>query len=359
MPQPEPIRTRPARKGLPQAKPRVARDPLADRLAARVGTARTPTAVQQAWNSGLQPDRPAEREAVAAVAAAARAPKPKPKRTRAQKVVALALTDGYNANEAAVARSKIEGDPAALITMAARALEQAASLPDIRDVRDRAAALQTYARSRSAGIDTENMAAVVVITAERMMGAELIRMRESGELAKPGAAPSQWTSLPAISTLNDLGLGSGTDRNRVAGWQRLALMSDDEFRDVIARKRESGERLARVDFVSLAPRNRPPVRDMGSGPYTVTRVGLDDIPIEEPEPSRVLPDTGDIWTANWNAIVEWSRLLRDNLDHGWPVQGDRNPSEWATIREQIMFVGRALLDFQRRVNEFPTGEDNE
>jgi len=139
------------------------------------------------------------------------------------------------------------------LTGAERALAEATTFSDFKQVRDMGEAAKAWAKARGMGIESENKAAEVIIRAERGMGQTLIEMREKGTLAKPGASPAQWTSRDATSvkTLEELGLGSGTDRNLVAKWQLLARIPEAEFNARFERVKAAGSRLAKVDFYRL------------------------------------------------------------------------------------------------------------
>jgi hypothetical protein len=142
----------------------------------------------------------------------------------------------------------------ALMDYARLALERAVALPDILDVHDRAAAIQTYIKARKLGVEPENEAAEIVIRAEWKAGGELIRMAEAGERQVGGQyhhvgknATDQLASGQLIgTTLDDLGI----DSTQSSRWQRLARLhpTEESFRHLVDTARASGERLARVDF---------------------------------------------------------------------------------------------------------------
>lgn len=139
---------------------------------------------------------------------------------------------------------------------------EAGDIDTLRDIAATATALQKGAKARGMGLEAENTAAEVILRAERAIGRSILAMRAEGQLAARGASPSQWTSRDATSvkTLADIGLGSGTDRNRVAEWQRLAEVPDAEFEARFGTIRDSGARIAKVDFYRLVkgkPERKP------------------------------------------------------------------------------------------------------
>lgn len=127
---------------------------------------------------------------------------------------------------------------------------EAGDIDALRDIASMGTALQKGAQARGLGVGAENQAAEVVLRAERAIGQTITAMREAGLLASPGASPRQWTSPDAMSikTLADLGLGSGTDRNRVHDWQKLAKMAPETFESMLAAVKEASERISKVNF---------------------------------------------------------------------------------------------------------------
>jgi hypothetical protein len=225
------------------------------------------------------------------------------------------------------------------ISLARRALAEATTLPDMKDVRSWAEALRAYAKSRGMGIEAENQAAEVVIRAERKMGTELIRMAEAGERTVAGTGGSRLLGripgLPAgerkafTAVVNAGGAtlaGMGVTPRQSSHWQRLATIDDEMFESLVVEllSRE-GARLSRMDFVRAY-----------FGP-------------DKKYPKEALHDDGDEWTAGWERMVEGSALLGKALDGGWPIQSDRTLRGWGEINDQITAVGRNLLLLQKRV----------
>jgi hypothetical protein len=199
--------------------------------------------------------------------------------------------------------------------MAQRALAEATTLPEMKDVRSWAEALRAYARSRGMGIDAENQAAEVVIRAERKMGGELARMAEAGERATQAG-----NNLQALPRLQDLGI----ERHHAEDWVRLATIPDEDWDSLVVELLANGERLSRMDFVRAYFGDRKYPR----------------------EPLR--DDAIGAWDA-WAEIVKGSAGLGKALKHGWPLQSDRTLRGWGEVNDEITAAGRALLLFQKRV----------
>jgi len=211
------------------------------------------------------------------------------------------------------------------ISLARRALAEATTLPEMKDVRATAATLLEWAKKRGLGIAAENPFAEVVICAERKMGAELKRMAEAGERRThntpfAGRKPSGELILGDREVgLEDLGVTVIQSRD----WRRLATIPDEGWDAVVADAYANGERLSRMDFLRAY-----------FGPN------------QKREPLR---DDVDEWTEGWAKMVAGSALLGAALDGSWPIQSDRTLRGWGEVNDQITAVGRNLLLFQKRV----------
>jgi hypothetical protein len=99
------------------------------------------------------------------------------------------------------------------------ALEQAESVPEIKDVRDRAEALRSYAKRAGLGLEAQNQCAMLKLRAERKAG-EL--------LATYGLAFGGDTSDTV--SLADMGI----ERHDSSRWQKLARVDEGEFETYLA-----------------------------------------------------------------------------------------------------------------------------
>lgn len=140
---------------------------------------------------------------------------------------------------------------------------EAGDISALKDMSAMASGLQKAAKARGLGIENENKAAEVVLRAERGIGQVLIGIKERGGLVtgKLGArtddpAPSTKRSRrreplrdpEQFPTLDSLGIKP----NQSSAWQQLARLPDDVFEGLLASKRDSVERIAKVDFYRLA-----------------------------------------------------------------------------------------------------------
>lgn len=273
------------------------------------------------------------------------------KATKTDKLIAMAAQDDSPA-EAEVARTKLQlagvsgTDPHEMVAYAFRALEQANGVVAIKQVRDGASAIREFIRDRGLGLDVENEASVVVLAAERRAGIELVRMADAGELATQGSG-TLFRDLgdddPKVP-LKASDLGLTTDQRK--DWQRLAKLDDVQFAELVHVKRESGERLARVDFLRevarLFPTRRPEVVPPPVPPAE-PRGRVAPEPEPEPIPEAPLPKVHSVAWARWDAIVDKAEELQLLFDEGWVPEGRAAKDTQAEVNA----VGKTLLTMQR------------
>ena len=97
-----------------------------------------------------------------------------------------------------------------------RAIDAAHQVDEVKDIRDRAAALEHYAR-QAINTDAERRAAEIRLRAERKAGQLLAKT------IKPGQ-PKKETSSPT-TLLSDLGI----TRDQSSQWQKLGALSQNDF----------------------------------------------------------------------------------------------------------------------------------
>jgi hypothetical protein len=105
-----------------------------------------------------------------------------------------------------------------------RAIDAAHKVDEVKDIRDKAIALEHYAR-QALNTDAERRAAEIRLRAERKAGQLLTKMKESGERADKGQPKVTSTE----TTLNDLGI----TRDQSSQWQRLGAISQRDFNEAL------------------------------------------------------------------------------------------------------------------------------
>jgi hypothetical protein len=129
----------------------------------------------------------------------------------------------------------------ALLDQAGRALAEAQSFDQIKEIRDKAEAVRKYAQSASLGLDIQNRAAEVKLCAERQAGKLLSQMTLRG-----GDRRSK--SHNERLKLDDLGIS----RNQSTRWQMQARVPENVFRDHIKQTCEAGKELTSARLIRLA-----------------------------------------------------------------------------------------------------------
>ena len=114
---------------------------------------------------------------------------------------------------------------------ACRALSEAKTTDEVKDIRDRAEAMRAYAR-QAKNKDLETDAAEIRIRAERRLG-ELIAAQKAGPGLAPGGQPYQSTCTngeQVAPTLADAGI----DRKLSSRAQKMAAVPPEEFEQLVA-----------------------------------------------------------------------------------------------------------------------------
>lgn len=100
------------------------------------------------------------------------------------------------------------------------AIAAAYAVDEVKDIRDKACAIETYAR-QAKNIEAERQACEIRLRAERKCG-ELLRERDKARGGRPSETP---TAPGGVSPLSDLGI----THNQSSQWQKLAAVPPDLF----------------------------------------------------------------------------------------------------------------------------------
>ena len=104
-----------------------------------------------------------------------------------------------------------------------RAIADAYEVDEVKDLRDKALAIEVYAR-QARNVEAERQACEIRLRAERRWG----QLYKAGEKAKGGN--------PTLSQAATGSLGSmGVSRTQSSRWQRLSEVEDDVFEDEVTR----------------------------------------------------------------------------------------------------------------------------
>lgn len=126
-----------------------------------------------------------------------------------------------------------------LLDKAKTAIQKAATVDEVKDIRDRAEALRVYAKQSGESQEIQNGCAEIKLRAERR-GGELLRDIDKKKNQHAGSKQQ-----PALS---ELGIRK-TDSHR---WQKLASVPEREFENYLHESVESKEEITRTGALRLA-----------------------------------------------------------------------------------------------------------
>lgn len=113
------------------------------------------------------------------------------------------------------------------------------------------------------GIDAENQAAEVVLRSERSIGAILLTVPRAKTGPAKGVKGTKGSTSKGSPTSFESAIeaaGLGSNPKAVHQFQTLATLPDDAFESLIAAHRDSGERIAKINFYAAAkPKFADPV----------------------------------------------------------------------------------------------------
>jgi 16S rRNA G966 N2-methylase RsmD len=136
----------------------------------------------------------------------------------------------------------------ALLDKAARHLAQCTSLDEAKTIRDKAIALEVYAKQAKQSAEMERQCAVIRLRAERRIGQLL------ASAVRPGN--------PQLSRKVTIGLGRlGITRNQSSRWQIAAKLPEKDFERYLAGKGD----LSTTAIVKLAQKPQPPLGAKSGG----------------------------------------------------------------------------------------------
>lgn len=131
-----------------------------------------------------------------------------------------------------------------VLDQAARLLDEARSLDDIKLLRDKAEAARTFVKAARLGLDLQNRAAELRLRAERKAGKLLnsLHLRGGDRRSKRGRALK----------LDDLGISRDQSRR----WQRMASVSDEDFVRFLQDTISLGREITSAGFMRIARSHR-------------------------------------------------------------------------------------------------------
>lgn len=129
---------------------------------------------------------------------------------------------------------------------ARRSLEMAASIDEVKVIRDKAARLQEYVRQQGATLEMQNQCAEIKIRAERKAG-EMLEVMDRQGPTRPKEKVSHDETL-FTPKLSDFGIS----RSSSSRWQSVAAIPEEEFEQHIADTKAARKELTSKGVQTLA-----------------------------------------------------------------------------------------------------------
>lgn len=143
----------------------------------------------------------------------------------------------------------------AMFDQASRMLAEAQSLQDIKSIRDKAEAARNYVKAAKLGLQLQNRAAELKLSAERKAGKVLRSLRlRGGNRSKRHNAPLK---------LADMGIS----RDQSKRWQHIASVSEAEFAGYIERMNTEEREITSAGLLRIAAKCRP-ISDLQTTPHS-------------------------------------------------------------------------------------------
>jgi phage N-6-adenine-methyltransferase len=128
---------------------------------------------------------------------------------------------------------------------AKRALAEASTLQEIKDIRDKAEAIRQYVKVAGYHLGYQNQAAETKLRAERKAG-ELLKKMEKNKGGQP-SEKNRAHDVPGTPTLKDLGI----HRLQSQRWQQIADLPEESFENKIEEVKQKYEELTQSIFLQL------------------------------------------------------------------------------------------------------------
>ena len=129
---------------------------------------------------------------------------------------------------------------------AKRAIAEASTLQEIKDIRDKAEAIRQYVKVAGYHLGYQNQAAETKLRAERKAG-ELLKQMEKNKGGKP-SEKNRGHDVHGIPSLKDLGIHHKQSQR----WQQIADLPEESFENKIEEVKQKYEELTQSIFLQLS-----------------------------------------------------------------------------------------------------------
>lgn len=240
----------------------------------------------------------------------------------------------------------------ALVSQARKALAEAKSIDEVKDIRDKAEAMRLYLKQRDESLEAQNTAAEIKLWAERKAGEMLAAM----EKAKGGRTYQRSTGNSVLPvepepTYADLGI----DKMAASRFQAIASVPEDRFEQHIEDAKAEGKPLTTNGVLTLAreireaERPRPVPSEEPDEPQPEPGPGREPEPDPEPEPEfspRVdvrseADQLADAWVKVFHNLYMEVNSLRDLggpraiAEHWGPVHCRRAINSLTRVKDAL------------------------
>lgn len=229
---------------------------------------------------------------------------------------------------------------------ARRAIEEAHSIDEVKDIRDKAEAMRLYAKQQKESLEVQNMVAEIKLRCERRIG-DMLKDAPKQHGARPSDTESQDVTPP---TLEELGI-SGMQSSR---WQTIANLPEAEFEKHIESTKAKGEELTTANVMRLAKKY--------DNEEMVTNVAAEDTsnPMVEENPKLVklrykdfikeLPQEDQKRLKELKTLLEsHKKLLKIGVEKLSKIDGNESATEimngFDNSIEIILYIIRSIDEF--------------
>lgn len=127
-----------------------------------------------------------------------------------------------------------------------QALAEATSVPQVKDIRDKAEAIRLYCKQQESSLDAQNEAAELKLHAERRLGQLL------SEISSQQGKPTSDQADQKLVRIQELGISYAHSRR----WQQEASLAEDRFAAYIAETKAAGKELTTTGVLHLVKEAR-------------------------------------------------------------------------------------------------------
>ncbi len=194
-----------------------------------------------------------------------------------------------------------------------RAIDEAYQIDEVKDIRDKALALEVYAR-QAKNIEAERRACEIRLRAERKAG-ELRRQEEKSRGGRPAKNPPDQAGKVSTNAERRAELGISKDQDE--RWQKLAAVPKEEFEAALA---EPGVPTANGIIAKIAEKRSKPMDSAALWLWGRMK-DFERNGILADDPDRVWAEMADHMRADMRRLVprvcEWlNQLEASNAEQG-------------------------------------------